>query len=45
MTYAITKYRELEKKVVAKKHNFIQTAGKFVGLEHKKSLTANDVML
>ena len=45
MTYAIVKYRELEKKVVAKKHNFIQTTGKFVGLEHKKSLTANDVML
>ena len=43
MTYTITKYCELEKKVVAKKHNFIQTAGKFVGLEHKKSLTANGI--
>ena len=42
-TYTITKYRELEKKVVVKKYNFIQTTGKFVGLEHKKSLTAKDV--
>ena len=42
-TYTITKYRELEKKVVARKHNFIQTTGKFAGLEHKKSLTAKDV--
>ena len=42
-TYAITKYRELEKQVVAKKHNFIQTAGKFAGPEDKKSLTVKDV--
>ena len=42
-TYTITEYRELEKKVVSKKHNFIQTTGKFAGLEHKKSLTAKDV--
>ena len=42
-TYTITKYRELEKEVVAKKHNSIQTTGKFAGLEHKKSLTAKDV--
>ena len=28
---------------MAKKHNFIQTTGKFAGLEHKKGLTAKDV--